>query len=74
VPDDYYLFLRGDISKSKLFSLHPDQASAAKDEAWLDALGSGKEFDDRLDERITKIINGKTNGFLLEALHAKLIL
>ncbi len=65
VPDDYYLFLRGEITKAELFSRHPDQASAAKDEAWLDALGSGKEFDDRLDKRITEVIKGQNKWILI---------
>lgn len=65
VPDDYYLFLQGKISKSELFSRYPGQASIAKDEAWLDALGSGNEFDDRLDERITKVIKGKNKWILI---------
>lgn len=65
VPDDYYLFLRGNISKEELFRRHPGEASAAKDEAWLDALGSGKEFDDRLDKRIAKVISGQDKWILI---------
>jgi len=65
VPDDYYSFLRGEISRDELFSRHRVQASAATDEAWLDALGSGKEFDDRLDARITKVIEGHDKWILI---------
>lgn len=54
VPEDYYTFLRGDISRKELFKRHPVQASAAEDEAWLDALGSGPVFDAKLDENFQR--------------------
>lgn len=65
VPDDYYAFLRGNISRDELFNRHPVQASAAKDETWLDALGSGSEFDDRLDQRISSVIAGHDKWILI---------
>lgn len=65
VPDDYYSFLRGDISRDELFKRHQDQATAAKDEAWLDTLGSGPEFDARLDQRISSVIAGHEKWILI---------
>jgi DNA (cytosine-5)-methyltransferase 1 len=65
VPADYYSFLRGDISRNELFNRHPIQALAAKNEAWLDALGSGSEFDDRLDQRISSVIAGHDKWILI---------
>ena len=65
VPDDYYSFLRGEISQDILFSRYPNQAKAAQDEAWLDALGSGAEFDERFDQRITSIIAGHDKWVLI---------
>lgn len=39
VPDDYYAFLRGEITRTELFERHPDEAAAAAREAWLVELG-----------------------------------
>jgi DNA (cytosine-5)-methyltransferase 1 len=38
VPDAYYDYLRGDLSKGDLFRNHPDEAAEAKREAWLQTL------------------------------------
>ena len=38
-PDEYYKFLRREISRSELFNSHPEQADAAKAEAWQCTLG-----------------------------------
>jgi DNA (cytosine-5)-methyltransferase 1 len=65
VPEDYYSFLRGDFSRDELFNRHPVQASAARDEAWLDALGSGAEFDAKLDEKISSVIAGHDKWILI---------
>lgn len=65
VPENYYTFLKGDISRDELFKRHPVQASAAEDEAWLDALGSGPEFDAKLDERISSVIAGHNKWILI---------
>lgn len=65
VPDDYYSFLQGSISLNVLFDRHPKQSTAALDEAWLDALGSGAEFDERLDQRISNVIAGHDKWILI---------
>lgn len=65
VPNDYYTFLRGQISRDELFSRHPKQSLAAKDETWLDALGRGADFDDKLDQRISSIIAGHDKWILI---------
>lgn len=65
VPDSYYAFLRGEISQEELFKRHPLQAASARDEAWLDALGSGSEFDEKLDNRITNVITGHDKWILI---------
>lgn len=65
VPDDYYSFLRGVISRDELFKRHSVQASAAKNEAWCAALGSGADFDYELDQRISKIIDGHDKWILI---------
>jgi DNA (cytosine-5)-methyltransferase 1 len=65
VPDDYYSFLRGEITKDELFSLHHVQASAAKKETWLEELGRGSEFDDKLDQQISSVIAGHDKWVLI---------
>lgn len=39
VPDEYYQYLKGEITKDKLFKLYPAQSNAAMDEARLLTLG-----------------------------------
>lgn len=39
VPDDYYNYLRGTISRRDLFQRHPKEAAAASTEAWNAELG-----------------------------------
>lgn len=52
---DYYAFLRKDLSREELFQRNPMVAAIASREAWNEALGSGKEFDDRLDTHIERV-------------------
>lgn len=65
VPEAYYSFLSGELSREGLFNLYPDEATAAKDEAWCAALGSGAEFDDKLDQRISSVIAGHDKWILI---------
>jgi len=65
VPDDYYTFLRGQISRDELFCRHPKQSFSAKDETWHDALGRGADFDGKLDQRISSIIAGHDKWILI---------
>ena len=65
VPDDYYSFLKGKISRDEIFNRHPIQKKAAKNEAWCAALGSGAEFDAELDRRISKAIKGHDKWILI---------
>ena len=65
VPNDYYSFLQGNISKDELFSRHPVQATAAKDETWLDTLGSAGDFNDRLDQKISRVITDHDKWILI---------
>jgi DNA (cytosine-5)-methyltransferase 1 len=66
LPNDYFLYLQGKISKNKLFSNYPDQASAACRVARLGKLGCEKETPEKLvDEWITSSILGKKNWVLI---------
>lgn len=54
VPDEYYQFLRQEITKDELFDRYPEQATAARKRAILAELG--KEDDDKvIRERLDQI-------------------
>jgi DNA (cytosine-5)-methyltransferase 1 len=55
-PDEYYSFLRGNITLQDLYACYPDQAESAQKEAWHAALGSGPDFDNEFDHRAEEII------------------
>lgn len=53
-PEEYYLYLRGEISRAELFDSYPKEAEAAGKEAWHAELGSEKFPDKDVHERIKK--------------------
>lgn len=67
LPDDYYEFLRGKIKLDELYRRWPQQASLAKEEAWLATLGSKKRSTphEAIDERIKKALQGNTQWVLI---------
>jgi DNA (cytosine-5)-methyltransferase 1 len=56
VPDEYYEHLQGKVSRDDLFSGHPDQAAAARSEAWKAELG--KISPDVVDKKIHAGLRG----------------
>lgn len=52
-PDDYYRFLRGEITHEEMLARHPVQAKAAAEEAWLAELGADVPGDGEVRRRIT---------------------
>jgi hypothetical protein len=48
VPEEYYSYLRKEISREELFSAWPEEAGRAKQEAWRAELGSEKLSDDEV--------------------------
>lgn len=63
IPADYYLHLRGKISKDELFSRHPKEAEAAESEAWKATLGDTPAV--TVDERIKQALDGKKEWVLI---------
>lgn len=55
VPDEYYRFLRGELTQELLFAAYPKAATAAKDEAWHAELGVTPSRD--INERITSALS-----------------
>lgn len=64
VPEEYYAFLRGEISREELFDQYPTQATSARNKAWLAELG-GKEFPRELVNRRIKSALGEAKTFVL---------
>ena len=65
VTEDYYDYLRGNISRDKLFEKHPKQASKAKTKAWLCELGKGNPSNDEIDQRIETALYNKNIWVLI---------
>jgi len=65
IPEDYYRLLRGEIDRATLFGRHPDQAHAARQEAWCAELGSEGLSGQQLDSRIEAAIGNATEWVLI---------
>lgn len=63
VPDDYYQYLRGEITQEALFESYPNEAKSAKEEALH--YNIGKDPDGFLDEKIQNAIKGNRNWILI---------
>jgi len=55
VPGDYYAHLRGEITRGELFEAFPEEASAARNQAWRAELGIVDEAE--VDRRIRLALN-----------------
>ncbi len=65
VPAEYYSFLRNELSLKDLYEKYPGQAISAQNETWFDELGSGDEFNRKLDNKIKDIIFSKKKWVLI---------
>lgn len=71
VPDDYYTFVKGDITLKELYDRHPAEAAAADKEAWCGTLGKPGINDknglsnNEIDERIQEALAGRRNWLLI---------
>ena len=63
IPNDYYDYLSGAITREKLFACYPEQANSARKEAWLAELG-GKTLDEEVDARIYEAL-GRSEDWVL---------
>ncbi|WP_417682281.1 DNA cytosine methyltransferase [Roseibium sp.] len=62
-PDEYYQYVRGEISKDDLFARYPKEAEEASEEAWCAELG--KTPREEVHSRITGALNGAENWLLI---------
>lgn len=71
VPEDYYEFIRGNITIAELYKRWPEQAAQAESEAWCGTLGDPDEqdfnaiSDDEVDKRIRKVLRDERNWVLI---------
>lgn len=65
VPEAYYDYLRGKLSRQQLFQKFPDEAASASQEAWHAELGYIRPSKREIDERITKALGGESKWALL---------
>ncbi len=67
VPQDYYEFVKGDISIEELYKRHPEEAADAANEAWMATLGESEEAVSNkiVDKRIRQALNGETNWLMI---------
>ncbi len=70
VPDDYYRFLRGEITQETLFQKYPIEAVRAQNRAWHATLGKGKDDEKGEDpvevrRRIREAIGSDTSWVLI---------
>ncbi|WP_026899234.1 DNA cytosine methyltransferase [Daejeonella oryzae] len=71
VPEDYYDFVKGNLTIHELFEKWPDQSENAKEEAWCGTLGDPDEKDMNavsdadVDAKISKVLNGEPNWLLI---------
>lgn len=71
VPDDYYAFIKGDITLDELYQRHPQEANSAEAEAWCGTLGEPDEKDQNalsnedVDSRIQNALGAENNWVLI---------
>ena len=65
-PEEYYQFLRGEITLDELYLRYPTAAFKANEEAWLAVLGDPKQNTSaEIDARIEKALNHASDWILI---------
>lgn len=65
VPDAYYSYLRGEISRAELFARYPREAETASDQAWLAELGNPALPPEVVDGRVRRSLHGQDGWVLI---------
>lgn len=65
VPEDYYAYLRGEISREELFERHPVHAETARNKAWLAELGAKEIPREMVNQRIKSALGAKKSFVLV---------
>lgn len=64
-PEEYYSYLRGEITREELFESYPVQSKAASSQAWHAELGSELFPPEVVDQRIRSSLRGAKNWILI---------
>lgn len=65
LPEDYYSYLRGEISRCDLFKKYPVQAKNASDSAWHAELGSSNLPPDIVDQKVREVLGSAETWVLI---------
>lgn len=67
IPDEYYNYISGDITRDELFDKYQEEAKAAQEEAICAELGNEKDFphDTFFDDKISAALNGHKDWVLI---------
>lgn len=65
VPNEYYDYLKGTLTREELFTKHPVEAAHAAQEAWLATLGDDNTPASLVDERIRTALGNRRKWVLI---------
>ena len=65
IPEDYYSYISGKITREELFNKHSKAAQHAQEEAWLTELGSDNTPEHLVDEKIRKALGNNKKWVLI---------
>lgn len=67
VPNDYYEFVRGNITIQELYQRHPLETTKAVSESWMATLGDGDKAvsNNEVDKKIREALNNDPNWLLI---------
>lgn len=71
VPEEYYKFVRGEMTLEDLYKTYPEEAASADKEAWCGTLGKPDKEDknglsnDMVDSKIKEVLSGYSNWVLI---------
>lgn len=67
IPQDYYEFIRGNITLYELYERFPKESANAQDEAWMATLGESEKAvpNKTVDKRIFEALNNESNWLLI---------
>ena len=65
VPNDYYEYVKGNLTRDQLFAVHPEEGQAARNEAWRGELGHQSTPDTMVDQKISTALQGCDNWVLI---------
>lgn len=65
IPAEYYMYLRGEISREELYERYPSEAQAAQSQAWYAELGNSALPSRLVDQRIRASLAGSREWVLI---------